>query len=99
MRIFSVVLLLQNYFCISLSNVSSLTNVVFEVLTVVSMEVIVSCDVTPCSRVEVYRHFGGIYSLNLLLAWLNSEPLNGGNTFLGNFGDLILDHTALQPRI
>lgn len=38
---------------------TTLTNAIFEILTGVTTKNSVFWDVTPCSQVEIHRHFGG----------------------------------------
>jgi hypothetical protein len=47
----------------------------FEVLTAVVMKSTIFWDITPCSVLSVYVHFGGTYR----------DPEDGGDMFLRNF--------------
>jgi hypothetical protein len=64
-------------------------------------------DVTPCSPVEVHRHFKGTYCKQIsgwhqvhtgFLFAISFGPEGGCSTFLGNIGQILSDDTALYPR-
>jgi hypothetical protein len=60
----------------------------FNVLTAVTMKVIVLLDVTPCGPVEYYRYSGGMYYLHLhtalLLLWVWYWPARTLNLWPSN---------------
>jgi hypothetical protein len=57
-------------------------------------------DTTPCSQVEVYRHFGGTYWAEQVTSKKHAgritDPEDGGRAFLRNVGELLPDCMALE---
>lgn len=55
-------------------------------------------DVTPCSKVEAYRRFGGTYHLHFWDWIIRNLNTLKDNSLLRNVHKLLSDHTASHPK-
>jgi hypothetical protein len=85
----------------TLENLKTCTpHVTFKILTKLKLKISVSCNMMPCSLVEIYRSFGRrnfrSFSPNWVFFRLSTHfyPRNGGSAFCRNVCEFLPEYTA-----